>query len=412
MSPSATEFHEKPRAAPGPSMLRIQGGLPNMSQLNDFKRDPKQRVTVHFQAGAPTLHMRFSALDLPSPALIVDNVNARPMSTIIGSRPGSLQQPTSEPAPQATPIFARHTRAFSEFSMPDSINSLVGQFPSLPARVTQKTQQPSWDDPYANNVSSLTRGASTASRDTVSSVSSRRKPVPPMLQSIDPFDDADDAERGDLYAAAPAPTQEVALNVARPNVHQRALSINTSTTGTPMTNLSEPYNGTLESAETTPATASDPFAYDNYPAALNSGKSAQMGVAVTAHRRISSDMVELRARLAAQSGLEAVQEYNSDEEGRNGSRPWLNNDNPVVRRRPDMPARIKSIGNVSYRPTPAPIRTAYTRGSIYIEPIMIPPKDHDMPQVELVQDDSVTSTYSSALRDSEVFGQDNSVRYR
>lgn len=65
-------------------------------------------------------------------------------------------------------------------------------------------------------------------------------------------------------------------------------------------------------------------------------------------------------------------------------------------------SRIKSVGKAPRRATPAPIRTGYARGSLHIEPIMIPPKEPGM--TKAVQG-SLDSTHSpGVLRDSEVLG--------
>lgn len=51
---------------------------------------PGDRVTIHVaQNEAPTLEMRFSALDLPSPSVIVESVKSRPASEWTQSRPTS-----------------------------------------------------------------------------------------------------------------------------------------------------------------------------------------------------------------------------------------------------------------------------------------------------------------------------------
>lgn len=62
LSPTATAFHADRRAP---------NGLPGMKQFADAKEQRmRQRVTIQFETGAPTLHLRFSSLDLPSTAMI------------------------------------------------------------------------------------------------------------------------------------------------------------------------------------------------------------------------------------------------------------------------------------------------------------------------------------------------------
>ncbi|KAF5348372.1 hypothetical protein D9758_010924 [Tetrapyrgos nigripes] len=70
-------------------------------------------------------------------------------------------------------------------------------------------------------------------------------------------------------------------------------------------------------------------------------------------------------------------------------------------------SRIKSVGNAPRRYTPAPIRTNYTRGSIYIEPIVIPPRGEAFAEVELLQGSAISSMRGGPLRDSDVLGPDD-----
>ncbi|KAJ7080976.1 hypothetical protein B0H15DRAFT_475780 [Mycena belliarum] len=66
---------------------------PQMEEFTRLKREVTQtsmitaggtrreRVTVHYGGGPPTLEMRFSGLEMPSPALIAEQVKARPVSS-------------------------------------------------------------------------------------------------------------------------------------------------------------------------------------------------------------------------------------------------------------------------------------------------------------------------------------------
>ncbi|KAJ7768601.1 hypothetical protein DFH07DRAFT_680909, partial [Mycena maculata] len=62
LSPTATDF----RTLPTVQEKEADPAKPSMATFAALKRD---RVTVHFDEGAPTLHMRFSGLDMPSPAV-------------------------------------------------------------------------------------------------------------------------------------------------------------------------------------------------------------------------------------------------------------------------------------------------------------------------------------------------------
>lgn len=69
--------------------------------------------------------------------------------------------------------------------------------------------------------------------------------------------------------------------------------------------------------------------------------------------------------------------------------------------------RIKSVGKAPRRYTPAPVKTNYTRGSIYIEPIVIPPRGEAFSEVELLQGSGISSVRGGPLRDSDVLGSED-----
>ncbi|PPQ92199.1 hypothetical protein CVT25_008973 [Psilocybe cyanescens] len=108
LSPTATAFHAAPRAPQNlvyadekadekavsirglpyitttqrQSVMTLQLGLPGMDEFASIKdRLANKRVTVKYNQGTPRLHMRFSTLSLPSPALAAEDVKARPQST-------------------------------------------------------------------------------------------------------------------------------------------------------------------------------------------------------------------------------------------------------------------------------------------------------------------------------------------
>ncbi|KAJ7236853.1 hypothetical protein B0H12DRAFT_122139 [Mycena haematopus] len=68
----------------------------------------QQRVTVHLGSGAPTLQMRFSGLEMPSPAVIAESVKARPVSaTWVSIARSSRYAPSAEPSFAFDPIPGR-----------------------------------------------------------------------------------------------------------------------------------------------------------------------------------------------------------------------------------------------------------------------------------------------------------------
>lgn len=413
LSPSATTFHATPRAPRGTEGAgpRTLDGLAGMSQFALMRDKSRQRVTVHYQDGAPTLHMRFSALDLPSPTTIVESIKSRPQSEWGSlSRRASSYYPNSvdnviPEIPSRTPIYARHTRAYSDFSLrsyPDSISAvhdLATQFPGLPPRITGVTKPPPWD-PYASYDGKLPldRANSSASRvsnptSTLSASNSlsRRKPVPRLSDNIDPLDDAVGEEAHVVHLSLPLSVggDRTSGYVPHDPVTQAGykigLSPSSSVSYTPMTTASgftQPA-GTPQSDPTTPGNE-DPFLFDGYPSTLHSSK--------------SSDLKQVLATRNSNFELTSVQKF--DYAGVTMSTAFDGTIDRIKQTVPPM--RIKSVGKAPRRFTPTPVKTGLTRGSIYIEPIMIPPKQTGMPVA--IQEGSVPSNYGGALRDSEVLG--------
>ncbi|KAF8186333.1 hypothetical protein BJ912DRAFT_813541, partial [Pholiota molesta] len=173
LSPTAREFHAIPNAKAAsipyiteksdlskrPHYLTwtqrqsqmLQTGLPGMQNFANIKEArEKQRVTVLYNQGTPRLVMRFSTLDVPSPAVIVEKVKNRPQSEWLESynrtrtslHPGyasvyAFSEKDSElQAP--TPHFHKERPVKSMASVksvPDSIKAvreLTHQFPGPP----------------------------------------------------------------------------------------------------------------------------------------------------------------------------------------------------------------------------------------------------------------------------------------
>ncbi|KAJ7224777.1 hypothetical protein C8J57DRAFT_231211 [Mycena rebaudengoi] len=231
LSPNASEFHA------GPQQEKLTFAKPDMSDFERFKREAangnavtsptdgerspssyypsnnsnsnstdirnanyrgNQRVTVMLTPGiAPTLHMRFSGLEMPSPAVIVEKVKSRPVSqdwvsvarsslryaTSVSSRYAAPSTaggasfafpPVPVPAaaapykPAKTAANAQHARGISQFSTrssgyPDTISAvreLADQFPGLPPPTRklddveaqrQRAYAPAPQDPFHNS---------------------------------------------------------------------------------------------------------------------------------------------------------------------------------------------------------------------------------------------------------------------
>ncbi|KAF8153071.1 hypothetical protein B0H34DRAFT_800323 [Crassisporium funariophilum] len=122
LSPKATTFHANQQRPPhyrkSQTMKQLApAGLPGMAHFADVKAvNTRQRVTVLYNDGAPTLHMRFSMLDVPSPALIVERIKSRPQS----------EWDAYLPKPPQAPFHQAPRSVFRDSS--DSVPSLAGPF--------------------------------------------------------------------------------------------------------------------------------------------------------------------------------------------------------------------------------------------------------------------------------------------
>jgi len=430
LSPTATAFHSTPHAP---------RGFPGIQDSASVKGEKSsERVTVHFEEGnAPTLHLRFSSLDLPSPGLIVENIKSRPPSEWASTHRASsysaafsMDQNKIAVPPQAwTPMstqpriyssFTNRSRAlssFSEKSIPDSIHAvreLAAQFPSLPPRIMDKGKQRMPVERPEPSLDNSSPGANSRS------VRDSRSVLPD-----NPFGEGSTAVTVTVVEGEPA---HVAKNTH--DDHQWTVSETSSPTNTPTTGLSTFTRRT--GSALTPDT-DDPFLYE---AALHSGKSRELGykssnTARTARwigssSRPSNDLpLDVVAEQYPQEHApshalsQPISERDTANELRDRVRstdtltiPWLKNPEMMeedevrlteVLGRKSPPSRFKTVGKAPRKYTPTPIKTGYARGSIAIEPIMIPRQGEA--NMEVIQG-SLTSTSSGGgvLRDSEVLG--------
>ncbi|KAJ3793269.1 hypothetical protein GGU11DRAFT_417436 [Lentinula aff. detonsa] len=429
---------------------------------------PRERVTVHFDAAsgqAPTLEMRFSALDLPSPTEMVESIKTRPASEWLSTAPSrrssyyanstmtrhthNLSMPQMpkayqgpigvskpddsyhfEPEPIVVHNVFAHTRDISNFStnsgFRDSINSmshsavkvLASRFPGIPPRVTSPTQQTFQDSLYVipgsadSSSETKVRGIQGAGLSTSNSF--RRKPAPRASlvlapASIDPFVDTD-TQTG-VTLPTPLGTAE--------HVHQMSIALSTAPTAKDSIFTRHPGSSPRPSSYsqmTTPTTeqTEDPFKYD-------AEKSSLAGAGSRFRNRASVVPSELRlvqentARslgenhdrgrsietfdlswLQRPKSVKYNESINSYSEESTIERAMLgkvstphtgsNPGSAFGQRRSRSAPRIKSIGKAPKRYTPSPTQSSYTRESVYIEPIIIPPRQYGgYPNVEVEQ---------------------------
>lgn len=465
LTPTATAFHATPRAPHGLSQFsppHATDGLPAMRQfaaikdlatMNDSSEKPRQRVTIHFDNGTPTLHMRFSALEIPP---LVFNSKSRPQSEWFPvSRPVSYLPMSNQAVPPNAPSIlsalelsdsgphlttlpqshnppTQRSRTYSSHSIPESYTSLsdvrelASQFPGPPVRTMETIQHSPLPDAPRDfwEPESPTSPEDIGSNMSHGSSMSKRKPAPTLYPPLtNPFGSNEELPtRVPISVPLGTPIRTLRNISARFNYD---VSVPSSATTTPVTMFSGYTQTSTGRSVLTPDTE-DGFA--DYGNALHSGKSRELtrnssGAARPAdwidydairpidklpsivinegHKgrvRTASDVPSYRAsQLRKSDGMDGL------------AVPWLKNpdldeEEQEMERamREGRLSRIKSVGKAPRRATPAPIRTGYARGSLHIEPIMIPPKEPGM--TKAIQG-SLDSTHSpGVLRDSEVLG--------
>ncbi|KAF5391315.1 hypothetical protein D9757_002082 [Collybiopsis confluens] len=416
------------------------------SQEKDSSRTvpmtPGKRVTVHFDAGsgqAPTLEMRFSTLDMPSPAQIAESIRSRPASERMSTTPSrrssyyanstvtrhtiampKLPRIPTGPDVEPQPIHNAftHIRDTSNFSTSsgfrDSVNSLsysdvkelASQFPGLPPRVT--SQKPKLQ--VLTEADSLVSKSSLIKASPLSTSNSlRRKPAPRASlvlapTSIDPF--GDEAQTG-----VKLPTPLGASD------HAQQMSIALSTADTTEASLfTHPQASPQISANfTTPTTSQteDPFKYDAdrktvgrtrssaVPSELPSVMESNRMSGYTNGRGKSMETLDI-PWLQRPESEEYDVEYSEEATIVRAMRKKVSLSATLPQRRYRSAPKIKSIGKAPRRYTPSPTHTSYTE-SVYIEPIIIPPKQYGYPNVELEQG-TLNGSVLSMGRDSSVLG--------
>ncbi|KAF9078350.1 hypothetical protein BDP27DRAFT_6215 [Rhodocollybia butyracea] len=388
---------------------------------------PGQRVTVHFDAAsgrAPTLQMRFSALDMPSPAEIVESVRTRPASEWLSNAPSrrssyyanstmtrhTIAMPPlppsnllgmSEVEPQARPMvndyaFA-HSRNVSNLTansgFRDSVNSstysigrdLASRFPGLPPRVTNSSQ------PQAAQMDSMYVVPEAAlSKSTLShSNSFRRKPAPRASvvlapTTIDPFSDEE-------TTGVDLPTPLGATE------HANQMSMALSTAPTTDTVFTRPRSFQSSSYFTTPTTAqTDPFKYDTERRRGRISELPSVDESPNQNHSRGKSMETLDISWLQRPVSEDYEAYSEEAIVQRALRTKISG-----QRRSRSAPRIKSIGKAPRRYTPSLTTTGHTRESIYIEPIIIPSSQYGIPNVELEQG-SLNGSALSPLRNSSV----------
>lgn len=443
LTPTATSFHSTPRAPHSTSQSSHIDGLPAMREFAAIKdlatmKDSKtrQRVTIHFDNGTPSLHVRFSALQIPP--LAFDD-KSRPHSEWYPARsqPVSYKRPSYQAAPpnqpsvlsrSESPVSApqpevdlrvfnpptQKSRAQSSQSIPESITSLravrelASQFPGPPTRTLIRTLEPIQHSPPPEASKDFWDPVTpTLPEDVVTNISPMPKESSPVSTLYPPLIDPLFGKKLPTSVPAPAdpPTRLLRNPSARFNYDVSVPSSATTATETMFSHYAPTTGRSVFTAET----------LDDFGAILYSSKSREIPTgkssgglkpadwmnynAISPYNDLPSSMLGegYKGRERPESGLpsySASELHTKQQVGLNIPPPETSEldeeqremENAMRQRRL---GRAQVVGKSPRRATPAPIRTEYTPRSLYIEAVQ----------------GSLDSTYSpGVLRDSEVVG--------
>ncbi|KAG6840025.1 hypothetical protein C0991_009491 [Blastosporella zonata] len=406
LTPAASALSSTPRihqGIVGSHLSRSENGLAGIegiektSRLGEYttseRLGPQERVTIHFDNGAPKLHMRFSALAIPAPlfdhqlATIAEwakdsnsapsresppitfhphssrsssllNISGIPTSM---KRASDLHSPSEAYSPSAKGKLAQSSHStwstMESYSSLSAVRELTSQFPPLP------------NCTYPAFTPSHTIGKSTDLWDDNASILSHESQVR-SPNSPGPSSDSDTAGETSRKATSRPFNSSTLSNV--PDV-----SADSAMTAPALSSY-------------TPAPATSALTHETYidsESALSSGKSRAFmrGSTATSH---PADWIDFHsipgAGLPEESNGESHSGYqHSRKSGSMGTLriSWLENpeiEEAQLTRAVSLKtyvARIKSIGKAPIRSTPRPIKTAHAHGSCHLAHIQIPTQE-------------------------------------
>ncbi|KAK0193915.1 hypothetical protein F5146DRAFT_998415 [Armillaria mellea] len=390
LSPSATEFHTATRALGRGIAPRATSGLPGMNQLASFKTEPPaQRVTIHFAQGTPLLHMRrFSSLDVASPN---SSINSQPGADESSAGDDSTLSSNNSRTGLRGSILPGTLSAASE-SSGDSlhvVHELTSQFPALPPRalVERNSMIPTPRGRSRRKVSGLVPWPETEEEFSTE----RRTPIPSPLRSRNtrnysiPLSLQTTDSDGYTFTSTPG----ITIRESEPSTQQTtpATSVYDLDKGKTQDevhrrSLLRPRNVPSQWLE---SSASGVVERYRRPSAMSFVTSP---TAIPPHMRRDSDVSKARSLYDE-----------TDAVPNSGKDPFVGEMN----RKRSSVARIKGVGKVNRRYTPTPV-WGETRGSIYIEPIMIPPKAAGISNVQIIQGDEGDERDFATASTSGVYG--------
>ncbi|KIY67546.1 hypothetical protein CYLTODRAFT_454361 [Cylindrobasidium torrendii FP15055 ss-10] len=351
LSPTATSFHTAPRAL-GPNEKAGRGlkprattGLAGLEQFRDQQSHvdfaAAKRVTIHVSGkGAPELHMRFSLLNIPSPALIAEQAKKR----------------------------------LDTEKMSESLTRFNSQHSSKRARSPNMSIIPESPAVSTNGVTPI---IAPSVEDTLQPLVPGKQPIQKRLSDVSTPDLVEEPQR---------PSEELFTTPKRPNskYHLPSRASKPGSVHTPSSSVGTINSLGWSKAESvqTPATAHTAgSSFGNFARSAKVREVPSEWLGSMSTDRVYKDEVARRPR---QSGS-SVNWVRSPNDPSVVTPSGEGAPSPLSQWRSGM--KITGMGNAPRKFTPSP-QAGGGRGSLHVAPILIPPPSGFKPNVEIIQTDS------------------------
>ena len=372
----ASDIHEESatyRTLPTP-------GLPDMSHFaNTRTQNGRQRVTVRYHQDTPLLDLRFSTLDMPSPATIVEEIKSRPQSEWVLPQP-SYHQPLDT-------IFRNSSDSASSFFAPFELVSAPRRTLSQRSARAQ-LYQAALQDTSANSDSTSTVEQLDLSRvqsmksipdslQAVQDLASQFPGPPPMSATKDKNPMPSVAEALPIPQAFGFPSSEVPLKGSSSR-EGFALSDNSELSSSQSVPVALSDNKTVRSTRqptlynvTTTPLRSSSLRHEKNIDPFNGDGEGDSSFRKDSVKRMSRPVNRLQDAEAGTGDLATAPNTGKPRKPR--SQKPISKDIQL--------SKVRSIGEDPRRSTSLPRHTSPRRGSMQLKDIIVPPRRLNMPEI-------------------------------
>lgn len=406
LSPKATFFHTAQQVSDihekSAATLPIPG-LPDMAHFaNTRAENGHQRVAVRYNQGTPLLHLRFSTLDMPSPATIVEEIKSRPQSEW-GLPEPSYCQPLNSVFRDSSDSTSSFYAPFELVSAPRRMLSQRSARAQLcqPALPASSGESPSPDLTTAVEPPDVSRVQSVKSiPDSLQAVQdlAGQFPGPPMAlkdENTLPMPSVVPTQALQIPQALGSPSE---LQFKGPSFHESfvlsddsewnsnlsspvVLSDNRSVRSTRQPTLYNVTGTPLRSASLHSEKPFDPFNDDD--------EESRTTVVKTMSKPVN------RSQDAEAGPGDLATALNTGKSRQ--SQPRKSRSPRAISSKNDIPlSKFRSIGEDPRKSTSLPRHASHKRGNVQLQDIIIPPRRSDMPEIL----DDYAESISTERRDS------------